>query len=265
MSGNNLPSKVGLGSRAWVAWLGVPFGLAVVGVAVWLLVVYAHTPILAVWLAIAAIGWTLHRLGRASGFGVVFWIAGAAMLSAGLWPPISIGQPWLRVSQILGSVGFVLYLSAGILFLVASAKDRRRYAGNCAGCMIVFFSVIIPAVSAGTIRSHREGPEAVQETRQMILTLHRLTAEIEAIRSRIGRLPNDEAELVALRGQPMPQHHQTFRISYDRPDANDYRTRGNYHLQCGSSHFWGEHWDFWGWIFHFYGPDAVQRVYVETF
>lgn len=250
-----------------MVWLGVPLGLAVVGVAIWLLVAYGHSPILAAWVVIAGVGWILCQYGKASVFAVILlWITAATMLALGLCRPISLGQPWLGIGQFLGTAGFLLFLAAGLLFLIASLKDRKRCAGNCAGFMLVFFSVVIAAASAYNVHCHRDGIETVQETRQMLLTLHRLTMEIEAIHARTGRYPANEAELVALRGKPMPQYHCIFRISYDRPGADDYRNRGAYHLQCGATHFWADHWDtIFPWIFHFYGPDAVQRVYVETF
>jgi hypothetical protein len=122
--------------------------------------------------------------------------------------------------------------------------------------MIVFFTVIIPAVSVYTIWDKRAGAEAVQETRQLILTLHRLSAEIEAIRAQMGRLPKDEAELVALRGKPMPTYYRDSRVSYLRDDRNGYR------LDCCVSYLWGHGW---GWIVCFYGPEAVQRLHAVLF
>jgi len=105
----------------------------------------------------------------------------------------------------------------------------------------------------------------VQETRKLISTLHGLTAEIETLRSQMGRLPRDEAELVALRGRPMPPSHFGHGlISYQR-DAGRDGLDGDYHLECMASHFWGCHWDIFGWIILYYGPNASRRFHVEPF
>ena len=249
-----------------MALLVLSLGLVVVGVVAWLVTVHSRVPTLAAWLAVVAVGWILYRFDWANRLGAVLLCISAAII-LGLWLAAStpLEQQWVQIAQFVGTGASLLFFATGILFFIASIKVPKRCAGNCAGFMIVFFSVVIPAVSAYTIQSRRKTPEAVQETRQMLLTLHRLTAEIEAIHAKTGRYPANEAELVALRGKPMPQYHRTFRISYDRPGTDSYRKRGEYHLECSASRFWGKHWDLFGWIFHFYGPDATQRVYVETF
>jgi hypothetical protein len=267
MSGNSCPNAPKPSSRHWMTYLGLLLALTLVGVVTWLLAAYSHSPLSAVWVVIAGLGWLLYRFGKASIFAVaLLWVTAATMLALGLCQPILLGQPWLRIGQFLGTAAFLVFLAAGLSFLIASLKDRAQCVGNCAGFMVVFFSVVIAAASAYNVYCYRRGPETVQETRQMLLTLHRLTMEIEAIHAKTGRYPANEVELVALRGKPMPQYHRLFRISYDRPGPDDYRSRGAYHLQCGTTHFWEDHWDtIFPWIFHFYGADAVQRVCVETF
>jgi hypothetical protein len=260
MSGNDLPSTMEPSSRRWETWLGVPVGFVVVGVAAWLLTVYAHAPIVAAWLVIAAVGWMLSRFGKASVLGIIVWIAAAAVLSAGFWTPVSFhGLFFFPSSFAFTAGGLLLSLPAGIIFLIASIKNQPRCAGNCAGCMIVLFTFVIYCTSGSTMQTHRFGPESIQETRQMILTMHRLSAEIEAIRAKTGRLPKDEAELVALRGKPMPPYRGDYRVSYQRND------QGGYNLNCCASHFWGRGWDIFGWILIFHGPDAVQRLQAILF
>jgi hypothetical protein len=125
--------------------------------------------------------------------------------------------------------------------------------------MIVFFSVLVTAMSAHAIHSRREMAGAVQETRQLLLTLHRLSAEIEAIRAKTGRLPKDEAELVTLRGKPMPPYYRQYQVRYYRNEM------GGYSMHCSAPDFWGEHWDLFGWIILFYGPNSTQRLEVDLF
>ena len=243
-------------------WLVAIALLLIVAVAAWLLTAYTNVPFLAAWLVIAVIGWILYRIGHAHILGIILWVVAATLLSAWFWIP---DMSSIMARVLFWSLPLLLFLSAVIVFMVFSLTRRRHYIGNCAGCVIAVFSVVNMAMVYGTIQHQRRGVESVQETRQLVLELHRLSAEIEAIRARLGRLPKDEAELVALRKKPMPEYHPGFRISYDRPGSDDYRRRGDYHLQCGASHFWGTHWDLFPWIFHFYGPDAEQRLYIESF
>jgi hypothetical protein len=186
------------------------------------------------------------------------------MLSVAFWTPLSRDDFFVPSGGLFALGGFLLSLPAGILLLLASVKNRTRCAGNCAGCMIVLFALVVYWVSGGTMRSYRVGPEAVQQTRQLILMLHRLTADIEAIRVRLGRLPNDEAELVALRGKPMPPYYQDYRVRYMRNYREGY-PRADYFLECGASQFWGHHWDLFPWIFLFHGPNDVQRLQAVAF
>jgi hypothetical protein len=221
--------------------------------------------LLAFWLLIAIVGPILHRFGRVSPLGIVLWMIAAAMLSTWWCVPTSLGNTWVGISHILAAIGVVLSLAAGVLFLVASFRDRGRCVANCAGFMLVFFSVIIPVDAAYTMHSRRAGPEAVQETRQLILTLHQLAADIEAIRARTGRLPKDEAELVALQGKPMPAYYRDYRVNYHRIDDKGDSSADAYALGCIAADFWGENGDFFGWVVSFHGPRAVQRLVVVLF
>jgi hypothetical protein len=116
--------------------------------------------------------------------------------------------------------------------------------------------LVIAGMSAYNMQCCREGPEAIQETRQLIVKLHRLSAEIEAIRAKTGRLPKDETELVALRGKLLPPCSDNYPPSYYRDD------RGGYSLNGYVTYFWGRGW---GCVFCYYGSDAAQRLHVESF
>jgi hypothetical protein len=211
-----------------------------------LLAIYAEHPVLAAWLIIAAIGYTL-RFAGANVPGVLLWIAAAAMLNSAVWTT-SLGE---LVLLALG--GALLSLPAGVVFLVASIKNRKRCAANCAGCMLVLFTVLICLFPGHTLNTYRDRREANQDSRQKILALHRLAADIEAIRARLGRVPNDEAELVALGGKPMPLH-----VLYVNQGTNSYVLIG------GVPQLWG-HSDLFGWGLDFFGPNTVPRVRVSGF
>lgn len=165
MLGNNCPNEPKLGPRLWTAWLSVPLGLAVVGVAAWLLTTYAHLPIVATWLVFVAVGWVLYRNAKASVAGVALCVAAVAVAITGYGLTALFGDPEGRIASFLGVLAGIMYLLGGLVFFIASLRNRTRCAGNCAGFMIVFFSIVISAMSACTQRDYRAGPQAIQETR----------------------------------------------------------------------------------------------------
>jgi hypothetical protein len=250
--------------RRQKAWLIALTLLGVVAAMAWLLATQGERPIPASCMMIAAMGGILWRLGGANAWGTLLWGLAAAVLSAGFWTPASLHEFLFPSSMAFTTGGVLLSLPAGIIFLVASIKSQSRCAGNCAGFMMVVFTLAIYWTSGSTMRTYRSGPEAVQETRQLISILHRLAADIEKFRSERGRLPRDEAELIALRNKPMPRYYQDYRIGYSQQGSHD-GSDGDYYLECGASQFWGHHWDIFPWIFLFYGPHATQRLQVILF
>ncbi|HVX60596.1 MAG TPA: hypothetical protein VHC19_08340, partial [Pirellulales bacterium] len=99
----------------------------------------------------------------------------------------------------------------------------------------------------------------VQQTTDQFISLYKLTAEIESIRARTGRLPKDERELIALRGQPISTNGESAVLSYKRLDEDHYR------LDCVLQNFWGRQRDTIGWIVRYYGPKTPRRVRVVLF
>ena len=122
--------------------------------------------------------------------------------------------------------------------------------------MTVFFTIVIFGLSGFAEHERRVHDETIQATRELILTLHRLSAEIETIRSRLGRLPDNEGELVDLRGEQMPLFYKDFHITYRRDDRNGYS------LNCCVGNVWGHGW---GEIIDFHGPESTQRISVVPF
>ena len=234
---------------SWQRWSRL--GVAGILVGAGLLAIYAGQPVLASCLIIAAIGYSLWFVG-ANTPGIVLWIVGAPMLSAAVWTASN--RDWWNFlpPQILLTLGgFLLCLPAGICFLLASIKNRGRCAANCGGCMLVVFTVAIFSFPGCTLKTYRDTRDDKQGGRQTILALHRLIGDIEAIRARLGRVPNDEAELVTLRGKPMP------------PDVH-YLNRGNpdYMLSGRFGGLWGvSYWhDFY---LESLGPDPLPRLMVS--
>jgi hypothetical protein len=232
--------------RRW-GWLSVPCVLAIAGVGAGPLGVHTEHAAWASCLISAAIGYTLWFAG-ASVPGILLWIAAAAMLGAAVWTTTSL----LEILAALG--GALLALVAGVVFLVASIKNRRRCSANCAGCTLAVFAVLICWFPGLTIKVYRERREANQDQRQMILALHRLATEIDAISARLGRSPRDDAELAALRGKPLPPH-----FLYTSQGDKSYLVIAFPHELWGAS-------DMFGWSLEFYGgPDAVPRIQVSGF
>ena len=237
-------------------------GLALAGAAAWMAVDDSRMSVPAVWLAAAIIAWLLLRYGKANLFGVVLWLVAAVMISLGFWQPL-FGEGFLLPTISASAVLF--FLIAAVIFFAVSLMDGPHRAGNCAAFMVAMFSVIVPGVCGGTIAHVRSHPENIQETRLLLLKLHRLGADIEAIRARLGRLPKSEEELVGLRGQPMPTYYQNYHIHYYLCSQFSISEGNGYQLHSGTHHFWGEHWDLFPWIFQYHGPESVKRLDAEIF
>ena len=114
--------------------------------------------------------------------------------------------------------------------------------------MLVLFTVLLFWFPGLTLKMYRYRWDAMQETRHKILVLHCLAGDIEAIRARLGRVPNDEAELVALRGKPMP--HDVVYLN---------RGKSNFMLFVWIPQAWGCR-DPFGLGLLFYGPNRVPRL-----
>jgi hypothetical protein len=206
---------------------------------------------------ILAAGWALHRFARASARGTILWCAAAVAMSVVGWT--ATGGDAEMIREVCALVWLLLSLVSGIIFLIVAARQSAGRVGNCAGCALALFTIIVPLAAGGAAQSRLHRIEQVRRTARMILIFHRLGAEVEAIRTRLGRLPADEEELVRLRGKPMPPDGEKYRIRYYRRDEKQYD------MSYNAADFWGRHWDLFGWIFHYYGPSSPQRLHAELF
>jgi hypothetical protein len=84
-------------------------------------------------------------------------------------------------------------------------------------------------------------------------TLREIVKDVDAIRTRLGRAPKDQAELESLLGRPMPHVHDE-----GRPTPVNYRRTGDNSFQLQY-----KLWVTDDWIFDSTKPDAgwVQRFY----
>lgn len=228
--------------------LGVKGAIAVGGAGAGLLLIDGEWPVLGSWLIIAATGYALWFAG-AYVIGVLLWIAAAAMLSVTLWTN---SRGMLPPEILLGLIGFLITLPAGVVFLVVSIRDQSRSCANSAGCMLVFFTAVIFCFPGWMFKMYRCERDARQETRQTILAVHCLASDSDAIFARLGRVPRDEAELAALRGKPMPPH-----VFYSE------RGKDRYLLSCGVPQLWGYR-DAWGLGFSLYGKKDALGLRVDS-
>jgi hypothetical protein len=238
----------------WLLGLAI---LAAASVAAWLLAAYAHWPIAAAIVMIAAVGGVLYRTAHANAYGVALWCLAILLISLHQWTPISEYLPGSKDAY--RGISSLFLVTGCIVFLVRAAKYRHSRAANCAGCVLAFYTLCFCAAVSSDAYRLRTYLDCVDHTTHILITLHKLANDIEAIRTRIGRLPANEAELVQLRGEPMPIYYGQYRINYYLRDS------GIYDLSCCENNFWGSHWDIFGWILHYYGPQSTQRLHAEVF
>jgi len=148
--------------------------------------------------------------------------------------------------------GLLLSLPAGVVFLYVSIKNQERCAANCAGCMLTLFTVVIFCFPAMSLKIYCSDRDDKKETRRTIVALHCLSCDANAIFARLGRVPNDDAELVSLRGKSMPS-----RIFYANQGNDKYVIFGGVHK------VWGYN-DPWGVGLMYFGMNDAQRLRIDS-
>ncbi len=251
--------KIAAASRWQFRWLIAVIILAAAAGAAWLLVACAGLWALAGCIVIAAAGFVLYRFGRADGLGVGLWCLAAAAMNVGF--AAAMQAETFGLLAISGLATIPLFAASAVVFLLAAVKRRSGRAANCAGCVLVACTLIVPLTAVWTVRGCLSGQEAAQRTTENLIALHQLGTEVESFRTRLGRLPKDEAELVALRGKLMPFYRTSYSSSH--PIRYTRRDQGEFCLECDFSDFWGSAADFW--IFSYYGPNSTQRLHAESF
>jgi len=235
------------------------FGLLIVAagcVVAWLLVARMSSPLPAAGVLIVAVGAVLYRFAHASAVGVVLWCLATAALSAMQWAPFPDDAKGLATLCALLGGSFLLVSS--LVFLGAAAKSHAGQPANCGGCVLALSTLIAWIAVGFTIHSELRLPEDVAETTHTLLAVHKLAQDVEAIRTRFGRLPADQQELVRLRGKPMPLCGSGHcPITYDRNSDADYR------LNFDLATFWGYRWNFY--VAYYQGPNATPRLFVDLF
>jgi hypothetical protein len=211
------------------------------------------------WVSLAIAGSLLYRYCRLNRWGILLWCLGGGLICAisREWP-FKTATSTEKVDSLVWMAVTTL-IASGIVFLVAAVKDRSRRPGKYGGLALAAFTLFVWFAAVATVRQRLVEQERADETTHALIELHRLAAEIESLRLRIGRLPQDEEECVRLRGEPMPRFGRYGRISYAKHDADHYA------LTCCMNDFWGCGWDIFGYILVYRGPTSTQRLHVELF
>ncbi len=244
-------------TRRWPPgeWLGGLSTLTAACLVSWLLCDYAAAPVWAAFILSSAVAWVMYRFVRASTRGVILWYAAA--LSVLAWMSLPDGPD--EVVWACAVIGLLLALASSSAFLVAAVKNRGREAANCNGCALALSTLIGWIVIGGTIRGELRRHEEIQRTTHMLVAVHELAHDADAIRARLGRSPADEKEFVRLRGEPMPCSMPAEYLAYFHNSEFDYQ------FNFGLRNFWGDHWDLFGYVAVYYGPSASPRLRVFLF
>ena len=187
--------------------------------------------------------------------GIALFLLGAAAAAAGLYAKGTIEHeifPLQPPEFFIGLAGIPLLLASGIVFLVAAVRNRVRPTWNCALCNLALFTLIVWLLVGDKVAGYlnRRGEE--RKTNVTFAELNKLGREIEAIHARLGRLPRDEEELVALRRNPMPEYFI-------------YAPRGDdrFLLICSLPRFWGRGAPVW-WEVVYFGPGSQRKIMIST-
>lgn len=196
--------------------------------AVMALAVALASPEIVLVAALAWIGWLTWRFDVASRGPLAVSVIGCLVLigalaiarnNAGLFGAIAMLQ--------LASVGTIILAIGGVSFLLAAfvQEQTRRVRGNVlafAVTVVTWFTWLIVGLgSIGMMHRTEEARRAVEDAR----VLQQLVDDTQRITRDLGRIPEDEQELVTLLGRPMPTVYDDggeTPVSYQRRGADAY-------------------------------------------
>jgi len=237
-------------------WLSLLFTLTAGGLAI-LLAIPLDSPFAASCLFVAVTGWILYRFVQANAPGVFFLCISAVAFSEMYW---RISSPADNETLLMGLIIFISLSTSSICFLIAAIKTRTRQVVNCLGCVLPLFILVNSCVIGSKLHNFSSNQNDVEETTRTLMAVLELAQEIDTLQKHLGRLPNDEAELVLLLGKPMPtfgSHHVP--IHYYRNGDSDY------HLNFDFRSFWGYRWDLFGYVATYSSCNANPRLFVDLF
>ncbi|MHB1037718.1 MAG: hypothetical protein ACYC35_24710 [Pirellulales bacterium] len=196
----------------------------VVAALVLALAVACNAPASATAISVALVLWVLRWKYRASAGGVAVLFTGAeAMVVAafGVYRTED-GVGYLILAD-LGNLGALLCVAACIAFGIVAAKSAfwRRSNALCSVAaillVVLWLTVLLPLGESSF------GARIAQRNAENHAVMQTIIEDVEAIRSRLGRVPKDEEELVRLLGCPMPS---VCRVQAGLPTPISYRRRG---------------------------------------
>jgi hypothetical protein len=212
------------------------------------------------WTTAIASGWiAAYRLG-CDKIGTLLWCVAAGLASG----PICIVVTHSTFDNLsrespIAVTALPLLIVAGLRFLWAARKTTLARGPNAAMVVVSVFTLIIPASVAATISRVRDCDSEYQETTQMLLGLHQVASDIDAFRKARGRVPNDEDELVAWRGSPMPSWSKYGNVRLMLLQ------NGGYQLDSNTHGFWGYANDWAPYIVVYSHSQSFECIHIDPF
>jgi hypothetical protein len=224
------------------------------------LITFFDLYVAASWILITVVGYVLYRWTELRRSGIVLWCLAAAAISITMPMAFSVSYDvGSGTKEFFSALGILLTIASTVVFIIAAALDRTRFPGNCGGAVLALSTFIISCAAVAAFHGDLSYLKEVKETTQTIVELHKIGNEVEKFKLQLGRLPNNEEELVNLRGKPMPTNGRFTIVNYYKLDDN------HYSLNSSLRSFWGRHWDLFGYVLSYYGPHSTRRIYADLF
>jgi len=222
-----------------------------------LLIDYVDSPILASCMFTGVVGWFLSRWVGLNFWGVLFWCSALVLSYAMSWEKATTALHGTANTQVLLAVEMLCVGASMVCFFVASMRNQKKRKRNVIGVVLAILVLIsFAGKTTGTPRQNAY-LEAVRKTTQTLIGFHQLGNEVEALRAKLGRLPNNEEEFVRLRGEAMPVYSGTHCYHYSHADGTHYQ------ISCCMNCIWGIGFDLLGYHVCYYGPASTERIYSE--
>lgn len=217
-----------------------------------LLVDYLNAPLLAVCALTGILGWLLYYRAGLNRWSVLVWCLATVVSYAALWEmvPVALCGGKLRTTALIGLLSL---MASMVLFLVVAAKNRKGRGRNLAGVALALLVLVFYMREGGKFYGRIASLEAMQKTTQTLVDLHRLGNEVESLRAKLGRLPDDEEELARLQGKPMPLCCRGYRYTY-------HRINGDYYIRGRMDHIWERRPDVYGHPVYYQGPTSTLPI-----
>jgi hypothetical protein len=185
------------------------------------------SPAVAIHLSLLFVGWALHRFAHANLFGLIFLLFGIDVLifSGVSW--VYHGYEsfgWFPHEVILWTGSFFVTFAICIFVFIAFLKNKHWQSQAIIAVVTVLLLAgwwtVGPHIGNAAIASRQR-----KETKANNIAIANAVAQIEAIRGKLGRVP-EESELDDLLAEPLPEINWdgwNTQINYQRIGEHTYR------------------------------------------